>query len=175
ALGNFGGSSRVMLGMNWLADVLFILLWLGALVATFVPIIPATLVIWGAALAHALLTGFVPLNWGYLLGLGVLAVAAMIVDNLAAAWGAKKFGGSSYAAWGALFGGLLGLFLGPIGFLCAPFLGAMVFELALGKKPPFEAVKSGVGTLLGILGGAGAKLLIHIGMGALVLFRILSV
>jgi uncharacterized protein len=161
--------------MDWLPDVLFILIWLGALVATFIPVIPATLLIWGAALVHALLTGFVPLGWGYLLALGVLAAAAMLVDNLAAAWGAKKFGGSSYAAWGALVGGLLGMFFGPLGFLLLPFLGAVVLELLLGKKPLPEAVKSGIGTLLGILGGVGAKFLIHLGMGLLVLVRILAV
>jgi uncharacterized protein YqgC (DUF456 family) len=47
--------------------------------------------------------------------------------------------------------------------------------LLLGKKPMFEAVKSGIGTLLGILGGVGAKFLIHLGMGILVLVRILAV
>jgi uncharacterized protein len=161
--------------MDWLPDVLFIVIWLGALLATFVPVVPATLIIWGAALVHAMLTGFVPLGWGYLAALGVLAAAAMLVDNFAVAWGAKRFGGSSYAAWGALVGGLLGMFFGPLGFLLMPFLGAVVLEMLLGKKPTLEAIKSGIGTLLGILGGVGAKLLIHLGMGVLVLVRILSV
>jgi uncharacterized protein len=158
--------------MTWFPNALFILVWLGSLFATFIPVVPATLLIWGAALAHALLTGFQPLTWGYLLALGVLAAAAMLVDNIAAAWGAKKFGGSSYAAWGALIGGLLGIFLGPLGFLIAPFIGAVLFEMLLGKKPWLESIKSGFGTLLGILGGVGAKLLIHIGMGVLVLTQI---
>ena len=161
--------------MTWLPDVLFILIWLGALLATFIPVVPATLLVWGAALVHALLTGFQPLTWGYLLALGVLAAAAMLVDNLAAAWGAKKFGGSSYAAWGALVGGLLGIFLGPIGFLIAPFLGAVLLEVLLAKKSWLEAGKSGIGTLLGILGGVGAKLIIHLGMGILVLTQILPI
>ena len=153
-------------------NVLFILLWLGALITTFVPIVPATLIIWGAALLHALLTGFQPLTWGYLLALGILAATAMLVDNLAAAWGAKKFGGSSYAAWGALIGGLVGIFLGPLGFLIAPFLGAVLLEVLLAKKSWLEAGKSGIGTLLGILGGVGAKLIIHLGMGILVFTQI---
>jgi uncharacterized protein len=156
------------------ATVLFILIWLGALAATFVPVVPATLIIWGAALLHALLTGFQPLSWGYLIALGALAVGAMIVDNIAGAWGARKFGGSKAAGWGALIGGLVGLFLGPIGFLIGPFLGAVVAEMTVSNKPPLEAVKSGVGTLVGMLGGIGAKLVIHLAMGVLVLVRIFT-
>jgi uncharacterized protein len=48
-----------------------------------------------------------------------------------------------------------------------------LFEMVLGKKPWLEAFRSGFGTLLGILGGVGAKLLIHFGMGVLVLSQIL--
>ena len=158
--------------MSWIPNTLFILIWLGALVGTFIPIVPATLFIWGAALLHALLTGFEPLTWGYLLALGLLAAAAMLVDNFAAAWGAKKFGGSSYAAWGALVGGLVGIFLGPLGFLIAPLFGAVIAEMLFAKKSWLEAGKSGIGTLLGILGGVGAKLIIHLGMGILVLTQI---
>ena len=157
-----------------MATLLFIVIWLVAVVATFVPIVPATLIIWGAALLHAVLTGFQPINWGFLAGLGALAIAAMLVDNLAAAWGAAKFGGSSAAAWGALLGGLVGLLLGPLGFMVGPFLGAVLAEVLISRKPMFKAINSGVGTLLGLLGGIGAKLVIHILMGALVLIRIFS-
>ena len=154
--------------------LLFVILWLAALVATFVPVIPATLIIWLAALLHAVLTGFQPLTWGYLIALGVLAGFAFLIDNIAAAWGARKFGGSSAAAWGALLGGLVGLFLGPLGFLFGPILGAVLAEMLISKKEPLEALRSGVGTLLGMLGGIGAKLLIHLAMGVLVLIRIFT-
>ena len=154
--------------------LLFVILWLAALVATFVPVIPATLIIWLAALLHAVLTGFQPLTWGYLIALAVLAGFAFVIDNIAAAWGARKFGGSSAAAWGALLGGLVGLFLGPLGFLFGPILGAVLAEMLISKKEPLEALRSGVGTLLGMLGGIGAKLLIHLAMGVLVLIRIFT-
>jgi uncharacterized protein len=160
--------------MDWLPDALFVVLWLGAMIATFVPIIPATLIIWSAALVHAVLTGFQPLGWLDLLGLGVVAIFATLVDNIAAAWGAKKFGGSSFAAWGALIGGLVGLFLGPLGFLIGPFAGAVLAELIIGKKAGYDAFRGGVGTLLGLLGGIGAKLLIHLGMGVVVMIQIFS-
>jgi uncharacterized protein len=154
--------------------VLFVILWLTALVATFVPVIPATLIIWLAALLYAVMTGFQALTWGYLIALGVLAGVAFLIDNIAAAWGARKFGGSSAAGWGALAGGLIGLFLGPLGFLFGPILGAVLAEMLISKKDPLEALRSGVGTLVGMLGGIGAKLLIHVGMGVLVLIRIFT-
>lgn len=157
-----------------MATLLFTVIWLVALAATFVPVVPATLIIWGAALLHAVLTGFQPLTWGFLVALGALAIAAMLVDNLAVAWGAAKFGGSSAAGWGALLGGLVGLLLGPLGFIVGPFLGAVLAELIVTRKSMPEAVSSGLGTLLGLLGGIGAKLVIHIVMGAMVLIRILS-
>jgi uncharacterized protein len=160
--------------MDWLPDALFVVIWIGAMIATFIPIIPATLIIWGAALLHAVLTGFQPLDWIDLLGLGVVAIFATLVDNIAAAWGAKRFGGSSAAAWGALIGGLVGLFLGPLGFLIGPFAGAVLAELIVSKKEGSDALRSGVGTLLGMLGGIGAKLLIHLGMGIVVMIQIFS-
>jgi uncharacterized protein YqgC (DUF456 family) len=157
-----------------MATVLFVVIWLGALVATFVPVVPATLIIWLAALLHAVLTEFQPLTSGFLIGLGVLAVAAMLVDNVAAAWGAKRFGGSSAAAWGALVGGLVGLLLGPLGFVVGPFLGAVASELLVSGKPVPEAIRSGIGTLLGMLGGIEAKLVIHLAMGVIVLVRVFT-
>jgi uncharacterized protein len=160
--------------MDVIADIVFVVIWLGAMAATFVPIVPATVIIWVAALLHALLTGFQPLGWGYLIALGILAGFAFVVDNIAAAWGAKKFGGSSAAAWGALIGGIVGIFLGPLGFLIGPVLGAIAAEIIVSKKEPLEAAKSGVGTLLGMLGGIGAKLVIHLAMGVMVMIRIFS-
>ncbi len=158
--------------METVADVLFVVIWVAGLALTFVPIVPATWIIWGAALLNAALTGFNPINWTFLIVLALIALVAVTIDNVAAAWGARKFGGSSAAAWGALVGGLVGLFLGPIGFLIGPFAGAVVAEMLISRREPVDAIKSGIGTLAGMLGGIGAKLVVHAAMGVLVLLRI---
>jgi hypothetical protein len=158
--------------MEIVADVLFVVIWVAGLALTFVPIVPATWIIWGAALLNAALTGFTPINWTFLIVLALIALVAVTIDNLAAAWGARKFGGSGAAAWGALVGGLVGLFLGPIGFLIGPFAGAVVAEMLVSRREPVDAIKSGLGTLAGMLGGIGAKLVVHAAMGVLVLLRI---
>jgi uncharacterized protein YqgC (DUF456 family) len=158
--------------MEIVADVLFVVIWVAGLALTFVPIVPATWIIWGAALLNAALTGFTPINWTFLIVLALIALVAVTIDNLAAAWGARKFGGSSAAAWGALVGGLVGLFLGPIGFLIGPFAGAVMAEMLVSRREPVDAIKSGLGTLAGMLGGIGAKMVVHAAMGVLVLLRI---
>jgi uncharacterized protein YqgC (DUF456 family) len=158
--------------METVADVLFVVIWVAGLALTFVPVVPATWIIWGAALLNAVLTGFTPINWTFLIVLALIALVAVTIDNVAAAWGARKFGGSSAAGWGALVGGLVGLFLGPIGFLIGPFAGAVLAEMLISRREPVDAIKSGLGTLAGMLGGIGAKLVVHAAMGVLVLLRI---
>ena len=160
--------------MSLVFSIIFVILWLGGVAATFFPVVPATIIIWAAALLHALLTGFQPLDWTFLIGLALVGSSAFVIDNLAAAWGARKFGGSSAAGWGALLGGIAGIFvLPPFGFLICPVIGAVMLEMLVSKKSIEEALKSGVGTLVGMLGGIGLKLLIHIGMGVMVILRLL--
>lgn len=158
--------------MNLTADVLFVLLWLAALVLTFVPMVPATLVIWGAALLQEAMVGFSELSradWFWLIGLGLLA---MTLDNVAGALGAKRYGAGRAGIWGALIGALAGaLLLGPLGVLLGPFLGALVAELVAGKNGR-DALRAAWGSLLGVLGGVLAKLLVHVAMGWLVIQRI---
>lgn len=158
--------------MNLTADVLFVLLWAAALVLTFVPMVPATLVIWGAALLHEALVGFGELSradWAWLIGLGLLA---MTLDNVAGALGAKRYGAGRAGIWGAVIGALVGaVVLGPLGILLGPFLGALAAELLSGKSGQ-EALRAAWGSLLGVLGGVLAKLLVHVAMGWLVIQRI---
>jgi uncharacterized protein len=159
--------------MTLVAGILFVILWLGGVVATFFPVVPATIIIWLAALLHAVMTGFQPIDWTFLLGLGLVGSSAFVIDNLAAAWGARKFGGSSAAGWGALLGGIAGIFvLPPFGFVICPVIGAVLLEMVVSKKSFEEALKSGIGTLVGMLGGIGLKLLIHVAMGIMVILRI---
>lgn len=160
--------------MSLVLGIVFVILWLGGVAATFFPVVPATIIIWTAALLHALLTGFQPLDRTFLIGLALVGSSAFVIDNLAAAWGARKFGGSSAAGWGALLGGIAGIFvLPPFGFLICPVIGAVLLEMLISKKSFEEAIKSGIGTLVGMLGGIGLKLLVHLGMGIMVILRIL--
>jgi uncharacterized protein YqgC (DUF456 family) len=149
------------------ADWLFVVLWLLGVLLTFVPFVPATLVILLAAFLHELLVGFRELSLGAWLLLGVLALLAMVLDNLAALLGARRYGAGRAGLWGAFLGGLLGLFLGVFGVLFLPFLLAWLFEYLSGRKPE-EALRAAWGTLVGLMGGVVAKVLVHLAMGLLV-------
>lgn len=69
-----------------------------------------------------------------------------------------SFNGSKQAAWGAVIGTILGLiFLGPLGIVIGPFVGAVGSELLRGIHLK-QAILVGFGTLVGILGGTILKL-----------------
>ena len=65
-------------------------------------------------------------------------------------------------------GGVWGLFFGVVGVLVLPFLLAWLFEYLSGRRPE-EALRAAWGTLVGLMGGVVAKVLVHLAMGVLVL------
>ncbi|RTI19646.1 DUF456 family protein, partial [Thermus scotoductus] len=78
--------------MDTFADWLFVVLWGAGVLLTLVPFVPATLLILAAALLHEALVGFRELSLGLWLALGVLALLAMSLDNLATLLGARRYG-----------------------------------------------------------------------------------
>lgn len=89
----------------------------------------------------------------------VLVVVTLVLDYVIPALGAKYVGGSKWGAWGCTIGTLLGMFFMPWGLLLGPFLGAVVGELMAGRKSG-EAIRSGLGSLLGFLFGTVLKIVV---------------
>lgn len=155
--------------MNALADWLFVLLWLVGLVGTFVPFLPATLIILGAALVHELLVGFSEIPQWLWVTLVLLTGLVWVVDNTAGLIGAKRYGASREGVWGSFLGGIVGIFvLPPLGVFFLPFVGAFAGELVAGKRSD-AALRGAWGTVVGMLGGMAGKFLIHLAMGLLTL------
>lgn len=153
--------------MEVFADWLFVALWALGVALTLVPLVPATLVILLGAFLHELLLGFRELSLESWLLLGALALLATLLDNLAALVGARRYGASRAGLWGAFLGGILGLSLGAVGVLVLPFLLAWLFEYLSGRRAE-EALRAAWGTLVGLLGGVVAKVLVHLAMGLVV-------
>ena len=152
--------------------LVFLVAWLVGMAGTFVPALPATVIIFAGTVAATLLDGFqVWPDLPFLLTFGVITVLISLVDNVASAWGARKYGGSKQAIWGALIGGLVGIVL-PFGLIVGPLAGALIAELFVVRKPLQEALCAAWGTLVGLLTGIAAKLVLHLMIGVYELWRL---
>jgi uncharacterized protein YqgC (DUF456 family) len=109
------------------------------------------------------LTKVIPMDWTFLgITLGV-AILIWGIDFIIPAWGTKKFGGSKYGIWGTILGLIIGLvFLGPLGIIVGPFLGAFVGELIHDSTDSKRAVKAAFGSLVGFMLSTGLKFLVSI-------------
>jgi uncharacterized protein len=132
-------------------------------IGTFLPAIPGPAVVFAGMLLAAWIDHFSRVGWVALLVLGLLAIATVIVDVVAGILGARRVGASRRAVIGAAIGTVVGIFFGFVGLLIAPFIGAVIGELASrGQIAP--AMRVGVGTWIGLLLGAVAKAAILLAM-----------
>lgn len=124
--------------------------------------------IWAVWIAFAVIsykTGFTSpslITLYILFGVGLLVSFA---DNIVAILGAKKFNSSKWGITGAIVGSFVGLiFGGPVGFILGPLLGATIFELAFAKKDTNNAIRSGIGALIGFFMGVVIKFGVTFGL-----------
>jgi uncharacterized protein YqgC (DUF456 family) len=99
--------------------------------------------------------------------LGVLTFITFVIDIFSSILGAKKFGASKAALWGAAIGGILGIFGGILGIFLGPLIGAAIGEF-LTYKNLYRAGQ--IGLVTGIATVVGAILKIGIGISMIVLF-----
>ena len=138
----------------WLLAALLILVGFAGLILPALPGIP---LIFAGLLVLAWSENFAYVGWITLTLLGVLALLSYGVDLLAASLGARKFGASPRAVWGAALGALAGLFFGLIGIVLAPFVGAVIGEFS-GRTSARAALHAGLGATLGLVFGALLKI-----------------
>ena len=132
---------------------------IAGLAGTVVPVLPGVPMIFSGLVLAAWSTGFEPIGWGTITVLGVLTVFAILIDFVAAAFGAKRLGASQRAFWGATLGAVVGMFFGLVGIIIGPFIGAVAAEMADGQGAR-QAGRSGYGVWIGMVLGTAAKLAI---------------
>ena len=154
----------------WLLAALLIIAGFAGLILPALPGIP---LIYAGLVVLAWSENFVHVGWITLTVLGVLALLSYGVDLLAASFGAKRFGASPRAVWGAALGALVGLFFGLPGILLGPFAGAVIGEFS-GKASTKEAMHAGLGATLGLVFGALLKIALAFTMlGVFVIDRLI--
>ena len=143
--------------MDYFLLILAILLIISGLVGCLLPILPGPpLSFLGLLVIH--FTRFAHFTTGFLLFTAAVAIIVTILDYVVPIWGTKKFGGSKVGMWGAGIGMILGMiFLGPIGLILGPLLGAIIGESMKGANSN-NALKAGIGAFLGFILGVGLKL-----------------
>ncbi len=139
--------------------VLASVLVLVGLAGTVLPLLPGILLVFGGLALAAYAEGFTRVGAAGLTVIGLLAALSFLVDFLGTLLGAKRVGASPLALVGAAIGTLLGLFLGLAGLILGPFIGAVAGEFIARRKVD-QAAKVGIGTWLGLLFAAVAKVVI---------------
>jgi len=142
-----------------------ILFFIAGLAGALLPVLPGAVLVWVGMLIYGVMTGFETLGLVFFIGQGLAVVLVHAVDYLAGVVGVKRYGGSKNAVYGSLIGGILGIFvMGPAGIIFGPFIGAIVGEMLGPQKQLDIAIRSGFGTLVGLIGGSVFKIAIEIVM-----------
>ncbi|KUF30177.1 MULTISPECIES: DUF456 domain-containing protein [Lysinibacillus] len=151
--------------MEVIGWILVIACFIISFIGLVYPIIPGVLFLVGGFLLYGVFFSFAELSWWFWVIEILFVVLLFGADTVANAFGIKKFGGSNAGMWGSTIGLLIGPFVIPVaGILIGPFLGAVIAELIVEKRTFNEAVKSGVGSLIGFLTSTIAKAVIQIVM-----------
>lgn len=145
--------------MDWTVVwwALAVVIIIGGLVGTVVPALPGVPMIFAGLFLAAWSNDFESIGWGTLSILAVLTVFAILIDYLAAAFGARRLGASPRAFWGATLGAIVGMFFGLPGIILGPFIGAVAAELS-GGQGARQAGRSGYGVWVGLVIGTAVKL-----------------
>lgn len=145
------------------AWVLAWMLVIVGLAGALLPALPGTPVILAGLVLMAWLNGFDRIGFSTIAILTGLTVLSLIIDFLATAEGARRFGAGRAAILGATLGLLVGLFFGIPGMLLGPFVGAVIGH-RLGEAEIDASIRAGVGASLGVLVGTAAKVVIGLVM-----------
>jgi len=134
-----------------------ILLVLAGLIGLILPAIPSAPLIFAGLLLAAWAEHFTYVGLWTLVALALLSLLTYGIDLWATMFGAKTFGASKRAVYGALIGAVAGLFFGLPGVIFCPFIGAVLGELSAQRNLQ-QAARAGIGATIGFILGAALKM-----------------
>lgn len=156
--------------------IISVVVWtviLVGLVGTVVPVLPGIGLIFAGILAHALYFGVDEVGLVTLVVLGFVSLVSMLLDFLASAYGASRFGSTRWGVLGSIVGGIAGLVAFNVpGLVLGVFLGAAAGEMFFARKDLHRSLRAGWGSVLGFLGGTAIKLLLGVVMVLVFLWKL---
>lgn len=129
------------------------------LVGTVMPALPGPPMVLLGILLAAWIDRFAKISGLVCAIVSVLALAAIAIDWIAGAMGARRVGASKWAVIGATVGAILGVLSGFWGLLFMPLVGAAIGEF-IARQDLLRAGQVGLATWIGMLLGTVAKLAI---------------
>jgi uncharacterized protein YqgC (DUF456 family) len=145
----------------WLT--LGIILMLVGLAGSILPFLPGPPLCFLALLIQQL-QSTPPYTTEFLLTWAAITVVILGLDYVIPLYGTKRFGGTKYGMWGCAIGLVAGLWLGPVGLVIGPFIGAFAGEL-MGNARSQHAFRAALGSFAGFVLGTLLKLVACLVMG----------
>jgi hypothetical protein len=140
----------------WIAVIALMALGLAGIV---LPVLPGTVLIFGAILLAAWIDDFARISAWTVAIAALLTVISLVCDYVAAALGARRVGASRQAVIGAVIGTLLGIVSGLWGLIFMPLIGAAIGEYLV-LRDLQRAGQVGIATWVGLLLGTAVKIAI---------------
>ncbi|WP_156290263.1 DUF456 domain-containing protein [Oceanobacillus salinisoli] len=148
--------------LDFIIWIVIIALFVLSFVGILYPIIPSVLVIWVGFFLYQFIINANELTASFWIVMVIFTAFLFLADILANSYFVKKYGGSKWGERGAAIAVIIGSFIiPPFGIILVPFITVFVIEL-LQHRPPNEAARASIGSLLGFLGGSVAKVVIQL-------------
>jgi uncharacterized protein len=99
-----------------------------------------------------------PYSTNFLVIWAIVTVVVTGLDYVIPIYGTRKYGGTKYGMWGCAIGLIVGIWLGPLGIILGPFVGAFIAELIANSNSE-QALRAAWGSFVGFLLGTLLKLI----------------
>lgn len=150
--------------------LLGLVLMLAGIAGCIFPLLPGPTLCYVALLVQQFRTEK-PFSLAFLLLWGGILLLVLLLDYLVPIYGTKRFGGTKYGIWGCTLGFLAAFWLGPLGIIFGPFIGAFLGEY-IANKDSAQALRAAFGSFAGFLFGTLIKLVTCLVMGYYLLMSV---
>ncbi len=144
--------------MEWLWITLGIILILTGIAGSILPLLPGPPIAYVGLLIQQFRDPN-PFSSQFLWVWAAVIIVSMVLDYMIPIWGTKKYGGTKYGIWGCTLGFLLAFWMGPIGVVAGPFIGAFIGESIAGQTAQ-KSLKAAWGSFVGFLFGSLLKIIL---------------